>query len=97
MDSTVLVYDKKNILNDCTEFTECLKKIKINKDTINNLTPEKYSIYKPKNLIILYDYTENKNIYTISFWRPYTGANLVLTFKKGKNKIKIIKHTTGTF
>ncbi len=96
-DSVVLLFDKKNILKECKEFNVCSKKIKVNNDTINNLSPEKFSSYKPKNLIILYDYVQVANKHIIYYWRPYSGANIILTFKIKKGKFKLIKYSIGTF
>ena len=97
LDSVILIYDKKQILYECQKFTENSKLFKISTDTINDLNPDKYSKYKPENLIVLYDFSNNKNYYTLNFWRPYTGANVVLTYKIKKGKVKLISHKTGTF
>ncbi len=99
IDSSIVIYDKVKTLNGCLSCSVCHKTVSITTDSLyKDLSTEKYSMNKPKQLIILYDYRKiGDNKYTLSFWRPYSDANLSLTYKVRKCRYRLIKHSIGTF
>lgn len=96
-DTNIILYCYTNNILECNKFEVCSKKILISNDTIYNLHPNKYSIVKPKNLIILHGFEKSKRTYKLSYWRPYSGANIIFVYKLKKQKPRLIRYTIGTF
>src|SRR5215813_8707883 len=64
---TILIYDKPKAIQNCENVNSTDKKVQITIDRMYNLSPEKYSPYKPKNLIILYDFKRQRGKYKLFF------------------------------
>ena len=98
MDSVIKIYDKKQVLHPCSEFTICNKLLKINTDTsYNKLSPDRSNRSIPNSLISLYDIIKEGNKYTLYFWQPHTNRSVTLTYKVIRKKKRLIKYTSGIF
>jgi hypothetical protein len=94
----VQIFDEKRAFGDCSIMKICNKKIVITNDTLyDNITPDKHSIHKKPNLIILHNIEKTRRKYTLFFWRPYSGAGLKLSFIKRWGRWKLIESEVGTF
>ena len=94
---SIMLYDKNGSVTLQNNLSICSKKITVVRDSKYNVSPEKYSIHKVINLIVLYKIITDKNKTTLMFWRPYTGASVILKYKYKRGKYKLIEHFVGTF
>lgn len=94
---SILLYDKNKIITIGDSLLTCGIKVNIVRDSIYNVKPCVYSPYKVSSLIILYNIVSENNKVTLSFWRPYSGANLKLRYKACKGKYILTHYEVGTF
>jgi hypothetical protein len=99
MDSTIVLFDKKGIINNCLDTVSvCDKTIHLSHDSIyNKLNPNKYIRNKYQSVLVLYELKWTGSQCSLFFWRPYSGANLKLTYKANKKEQKLISHSIGSF
>lgn len=95
---TLFIFDKKKVFTHCSSFEVCGNSVFLTQDTVySDLSPEKHGNNKYPDIIVLYNIVIKKKNYSLMFWRPYSGANLILTFKKKKNSYKLSYYEIGTF
>lgn len=93
-----IIYDKNKVFPHCSSFELCGKSIFITQDSIyRDFSPNKYEYKEYPSIIVLYRIVIDRKKNSLMFWRPYSGANLTLTFQKKKKAYKLIDYETGTF
>jgi len=98
-DSTIIIFDKNSFSKTYKDFHLCGKKVIISNDTVyNKINHESYNLNKKYPfLIVLYNFKKSGNKYTLYFWKPYSGAVLIQTYKVKRKKIKLIENLVGSF
>ena len=93
-----ILFDQPRTFNKCKSLSVCDKVIQISHDEkYLSLIPNERLLSKDKSLLILHRVDIEDNLYTLYFWRPYSGAGVNLTFRKEMGKFELIDHTIGSF
>lgn len=88
--SNVLVVDSIGFFSHCSLSAVCNRKLFL-KRTIGK------SDIQIQDVITLYRADHDKKLYTLYFFRPYSGATVKLFLRQKKNKVKLIKAEWGAF
>lgn len=97
-ETSFILYDKEEVLENCGLFDVCGKTIGISYDKkYDKLSPNDNRSTKDKSIIILHRVEIKGEYYTLYFWRPFSGAVVNLTYKKSGDKFDLVGHTIGTF
>lgn len=87
---SISIFDVKNQMPECSPLIEiCHKKVRI----IETHTTD----HKSVSDILLYRADLSKQSAKMYFWRPYSGAVVILSFKKTRDKMSIFAHEIGSF
>lgn len=87
-EDNIRVVDTSNFVGDCAFSEICNKKISLGNEAGGS---------KSKNLIELYKISKSKNVYTLYFHRPFTGAVLIMKMKYKKKRVILMKYEVGAF
>ncbi len=88
--SDVLIVDSIGFFSDCSFSSVCNRNLVLKRTSGKSDTPT-------QDVVTLYRADRDKNIYTLYFFRKYTGATVKLFLRQRKNKVKLIKAEWGAF